>query len=343
MPLTQDASRNQQRMGLTHVGIICNIPAVQRLLPQVLIVPSRYLLLRDLPAVRAAMPPTISVVRAKSKWISKAVMVWIVRLLAWTLRPLRRKYHVALLMDVLGIHIDTSVTDAAREAGIDLLYVPALLTWLSQPCDTHAFSLYKRHLRRLFLSFRSRGGLGLPTVVEWLLLIRDTIVSFLNVRPWMRAFIEDGFSRDQAGVSDYIRSHLPPGYALPLPSTPPSDAQLRLVFPKTRINLNFAAFRTPPAKASLPLPASSSGALPLPLPPPVPPPNVRRFALCCESAHTASLAKPAMPIMIAKAKAVHGPKAKSRVGVPRAKFAAQVAAGSSRVLPKAPVRARRSS
>ena len=216
-------------------------------------------------------------------------MVWIVRLLAWTLRPLRRQYRVALLMDVLGIHIDTSVTDAAREADVDLLYVPALLTWLSQPCDTHALSLYTRHLRRLFLLFRSRQGLGVPTVVEWLLMIRDTIVSFVNQRPWMRAFIEDGFSRDQAGVSDYIRSHLPPGYALPLPSTLPTDDQLRIIFPNTRINLNFAAFRAPPAKAPLPLPASSSGALPLPLPPPVAPPIVPRFALCCESAHTLRL------------------------------------------------------
>ena len=248
MPLTQEASRNQQRMGLTHVGIICNIPAVQRLLPQVLIVPSRYLLLRDLPAVRAAMPPTISVVRAKSKWISKPIMVWIVRLLAWTLRPLRRRYRVALLMDVLGIHIDTAVTDAATDADIDLLFVPALLTWLSQPCDTHAFSLYKRHLRGLFLSFRSSHGLGMPTVLQWLLMIRDTIVLFLNERPWMRAFIEDGFSRGQEGVSDYILAHLPKAYALPAPSTVPTDDHLRLIFPKTRINLNFAAFRAPPPK-----------------------------------------------------------------------------------------------
>ena len=270
-------------------------------------------------------------------------MVWIVRLLAWTLRSLRRQYRVALLMDVLGIHIDTSVLDAMREADIDSLYVPALLTWLSQPCDTHAYSLYKRHLRRLFLSFRSRHGLGMPTVVEWLLMIRDTIVSFMNERPWMRAFIEDGFSRDQAGVSDYIRSHLPPGYALPLPSTSPTDDQLRIIFPKTRINLNFAAFRAPPAKAPLPLPASSSGALPLPLPPLVPRLVVPSLASCCGPAHTASLAKPAMPIMKAKAKAVHGPKAKSRVGVPKAKFAVQGPSGSSSAVPKAPVRASHSS
>ena len=128
MPLTQAASRNQLRMGLTHVGIICNIPAVQKLLPQVLIVPSRYLLVRDLPAVRAAMPSTISVIRAKSTWISKHIMVWIVRLLAWTLRSLRRQYRVALLMDVLGIHIDTLVTDAAKDADIDLIFVPSHLS-----------------------------------------------------------------------------------------------------------------------------------------------------------------------------------------------------------------------
>ena len=129
------------------------------------------------------MPSTISVIQAKSKWISKQTMVWIVRLLAWALRSLRRQYRVALLMDVLGIHIDIAVTDAAREADIDLLFVPALMTWLTQPCDTHAFSLYKRHLRWLFLSFRSSHGLGMPTVVDWLLMIRDTIVLFINGRP----------------------------------------------------------------------------------------------------------------------------------------------------------------
>lgn len=137
MPLTQEASRQKQRMGLTHVGIICNIPEIQRLLPQVLIVPSGQLLVRDLPAVRAAMPPTIPVLRAKTKWISKAIMVYIVRLLAWTLRPWRQRYRVVLLMDVLGIHMDTVVTDAARDAHFDLLFIPAQLTWLLQPCDTH--------------------------------------------------------------------------------------------------------------------------------------------------------------------------------------------------------------
>ena len=48
IPLAQDGPRSHLRMGLTHVALVCNVPAMQRLLPQVLIVPSRYSLLRDL-------------------------------------------------------------------------------------------------------------------------------------------------------------------------------------------------------------------------------------------------------------------------------------------------------
>ena len=46
-PPTQRATRMQLRMGLTHVGIICDNVEVQPLLPQVLIVPDNVLKKRD--------------------------------------------------------------------------------------------------------------------------------------------------------------------------------------------------------------------------------------------------------------------------------------------------------
>ena len=36
-PLSQPASRSQLRTGLTHVGLLCDVPSAQRLLPQMLI------------------------------------------------------------------------------------------------------------------------------------------------------------------------------------------------------------------------------------------------------------------------------------------------------------------
>ena len=334
LPLAQDCSRSQLRMGLTHVALVCNVPAIQRLLPQVLIVPTKYLLKRDLPEVLAGMPDIIYVIRAKSKWITKDIMVYVVRLIAWTIRGHRSKYIVALLMDVLGIHLDPLVTDATRAANIEVCFVPALLTWLGQPLDTHVFSLYKRHLRAMFLHLRSIQGLGMPSVVDWLFCIRDTIVLFMNERPWMGAFREDGFSRGQSGISKYIKKHLPVAFVLPLPSIEPSDEQLRSIFPKTRRNLQLAPFRCPVPKTFAALPASSSH---LPLPPaPVPKTKAPLLLVLFESSHTAAMAKPAMPSMKAKAKAK--PKGKGIVGlsVPKSRNRARAKSTPAVAVSKAP-------
>ena len=334
VPLSQDCSRTHQRMGLTHVALLCNVPAVQRLLPQILIVPTRYLLQRDMPAVLAGMPDIIYIIRAKSKWISKEIMVYVVRLLAWSLRGLRNKYMIALLMDVLGIHLDPLTTDATRAANIHVCFVPGLLTWMAQPLDTHVFSIYKRHLRRLFLHLRSTGGLGMPSVVDWLFIVRDTILHVMNGRPWMHAFREDGFARDQAGISEYIKKHLPKSYALPAPNHEPSDAELRRVFPKTRVHLHLAPFRPPVAKTPLPLPPSSSH-LPLPLPPAAVP-KAPLLHLLFESAHTAALAKPSMPVLKAPPKAKALGKAKAIVARAKFKSSARAKSLSGKASPKAP-------
>jgi hypothetical protein len=275
------------------------------------------------------MPENIYILRAMSKWMSKVICVWIVRLLGWYLREERTAYRIVLLMDVLGIHFDPGVIDAAAAVGIDLLFVPASLTWLLQPLDTHVFSLYKRRLRRLFLRRRCGPGIAMPSVRDWLEMIRDTIVLYMNERPWMNAFSDNGFSRDQRGLSVYISSHLPRDFLLPVPSLEPSEHQLRVVFPKTRTKLNVFAFRPKAKPMPMALPASSSH---LPLPAPLPVPKHPMLSLTFETSYTASTAKPAMPILSARAKAVAGVKPKAKVAAPKRVRVAQ----AKRVPPKAP-------
>ena len=253
LPLTQAASRKHLRMGLTHVGIVCDSRAAQKLLPQVLIVPSKHLTLRDLRATKPLMPPNIYILRRESKWISTEIVVWIIYLIHACLRRFRPTHTLVLLMDVLAQHFHPSVLAAAEACGIKLFFVPAKLTWLLQPCDTHTFSLYKRQLRKLFLRWRSRNGVAMPGVSDWLLMIRDVIVDFMNERSWANAFKEDGFGDNQADLSKYIRSHLPFNSVLPVPTAIPSTDSLRLVFPKTRTTINVEYFRgllgAPPPKA----------------------------------------------------------------------------------------------
>ena len=45
-----------------------------------------------------------------------------------------------LLMDCARQHIQQSVFEAAARLGVRLVWIPAELRWLLQPCDAHVFS-----------------------------------------------------------------------------------------------------------------------------------------------------------------------------------------------------------
>ena len=103
-PPTQRATRMQLRMGLTHVGIICDNVEVQPLLPQVLIVPDNVLKKRDVPLAKALMPDNVDTLRRHTKWVTADILIWIMRLTQWSLRAVRHTYHIIFLMDVLAQH-----------------------------------------------------------------------------------------------------------------------------------------------------------------------------------------------------------------------------------------------
>ena len=147
-PLSQPASRNQLRMGLTHVGLICDEPLVQPLLPQVLIASDSVLTMIVWRAILPLLPNWMYVIRMPSKWITADCLVWIINLIGWSLRAVAHLYDIVLSMDVLGLHYVAKVIAAARANRIRLHFIPGKLTWLLQPLDTHGFSLYKRYLNK---------------------------------------------------------------------------------------------------------------------------------------------------------------------------------------------------
>ena len=147
-PLSQPASRNQLRMGLTHVGLICDEPLVQPLLPQVLIASDSVLTMTVWRAIMPLLPNWMYLIRMPSKWITQDCLVWIINLIGWSLRAVAHLYDIVLSMDVLGLHYVAKVIAAARANRIRLHFIPGKLTWLLQPLDTHGFSLYKRYLNK---------------------------------------------------------------------------------------------------------------------------------------------------------------------------------------------------
>lgn len=103
-PLSQPASRSQLRTGLTHVGLLCDVPCVQRLLPQVLIAADKVLPMTVWRAVVPLLPSWMYIIRMPSKWVTVDCLIWILNLIAWSLRAVKHLYDIVLQMDVLAQH-----------------------------------------------------------------------------------------------------------------------------------------------------------------------------------------------------------------------------------------------
>jgi len=64
------------------------------------------------------------------------------------LRKLGCALPVVLLLDAAPVHLSQRILQIAGDNGIQLAYIPARLTWLLQPLDTHAFANLKRRIRK---------------------------------------------------------------------------------------------------------------------------------------------------------------------------------------------------
>ena len=130
---------------------------------------------RDHRVIQAALPPRQHLLRQKSKWITKDVLCFIIRTIAWNLRDMMPASEVVLLLDCLSLHVNEEVLLVARDAKIHIVLVPARLTWILQPLDVYVFALFKRFLRSVLLRPRVQQPSTLPSSFQWIMAIPRTI------------------------------------------------------------------------------------------------------------------------------------------------------------------------
>ena len=165
--LAHAAPRAVRRRCFTHVAMICDVTEVQPRLPQVLIGNQKTGQAGALEALRAAAPANARLLRRRIAWNSEVVCAWVIRCLGVTLAPYRARSQPVLLLDAARIHFTRSVLRACQGAGIWVVGVPASLTWLLQPLDTHGFQRYTAHMQRKYLetcaSATATGALPIET------------------------------------------------------------------------------------------------------------------------------------------------------------------------------------
>jgi len=262
----QPVSRASRRTYLTHVAFICDTPSYQKYLPQVVVGNEHTFLVRDFARLKGRCPSHFKLVRQKGAWNNASLMCEILERLRVALAPFAAKVQPILLMDVASMHWAPVVMNRCRNKGIWPMPVPAKLTWLLQPCDTHMFARYKLHVQKAYQNRQAEaaaaGALDVERLLDCIYEADEHVVG--DIVGWKQAFQEDGFGAKQVRLSDSRKRHLQLEAAPEVGDSQPSLDQVKLCFPKRmRPPLVSQLFCCSALRAPV-LPAAKVAALPLP-------------------------------------------------------------------------------
>ena len=237
---------------MTHVGLICDRSDIQPVLPQFLIINERTAPNTAMPALRAACPANVRILRQRSAWTNAITTAFVIRALGIALRPFLPALQPILLMDALRAHWHPLVLFACRAAGVWPLCVPASLTWLLQPLDTHVFKRYKAYLRQQYAEVQGELEVSDLDFAAFLQCVYQTIRHILQGNRWASAFSGVGFGNAQASLERFVRRNTGvSSEPLALSSARPSNEEIASVF-DSRYRPNFEdLWRTlvPPVRA----------------------------------------------------------------------------------------------
>ena len=248
----QRAPRAKRRCCLTHVGLICDRPDLQPLLPQVIIGNERTFPKASFAALQAACPPNVVLVRQKSAWNDKVLCANIVHRLGAALKDHIDGLQPILLLDAVRLRTAPKVLSACAKWNIWPVIVPAKMTWLLQPLDTSAFQGYKAYLRNSYQRARAASPIGDVSISGFLQCLYDTIRHTLQGKSWPLAFDRADFSPRQTELSEFVKRQLLVEQPVEIGSGRPTEEQLRCCFP-ARATIPVAALFKPLERPVAPL------------------------------------------------------------------------------------------
>ena len=261
-------SRRDTHGHLTLVGLVTATAELQQYLPQLLLPKDANLSVAERAAF-AAVPAPLEWFRGSAGWVTAANFPAILTRIRRAVHGRRPRCVIVLVLDCAPQHLADNIINHARRLRIVLLYVPARLTWLLQPLDTHVFALLKRRLHALQLDARGDSVDGVLHGTEWLGLLCQAVQEVMARANWSAAFAGNGVSAGPATMRGRVLEFL--SATLPLPLRAPTHAEVLEVIGGRRPLLPAKLLALPTQLAAL------GGAARVPIgrrlpPPPLPPP-----------------------------------------------------------------------
>ena len=249
---------------------MCSDPEVQCSLPQFIIGNEHSIPAHRVAELQSVCPDNVHVWRLPSSWVKGSSCRAMLSLLADALEPFAAKYQAILAFDAYKAHFNIAVWSTWAKRGLWPLCIPAKLTWLLQPLDTHGFAAFKKLVAQLFHDKRLYGADGFDGLKTLVVSVASAVTDLMAKKSWAPSFAGNGLSMKQGKVRKTITTFLDLRRPLVVSSEKPSKAQLQLCFPRNMGVPESALFRplSQPGEHCVGAAASSSG-LPaiVPLPP----------------------------------------------------------------------------
>jgi hypothetical protein len=198
--------------------------------PQILVVNNHIVAEQQHQIMLASLPRNIMLLRRHTASMTSELMTRELVVLKNSLAPFLDTHQIFMTADAYRAHVANEVWQQCARNNILYRVVPAKLTWVLHPCDTHVFVTYKHRLQTVCQGFAvdsANGKLSLDVLVRG---VCQCIVEILEGLSWEKAFGEDtGLIGTQADISQRVRSKLSFEHTPDVGSDLPTLAQLQNV------------------------------------------------------------------------------------------------------------------
>ncbi len=108
------------------------------------------------------------------------------------IRAIRPNAEIVMVFDVASPHVTREVFMHLNRLNLHTLLVPAGMTWLLQPLDTHVFSTLKRSLHDRQTRGRAASPLGILPSCSWIRIAGEAVKEVLVDRDWTHSLRGNG-------------------------------------------------------------------------------------------------------------------------------------------------------
>ena len=194
------AQLGDRRNNITYIASICSDATVGQLLPQILLGNVRRFARKWTEQAVSEVSGNVLLWREQSAWNNRFLMQKYICLLADSLGDYLQTCNVILVVDMAPCHVHPAVFARARRKGIRMLLIPAGLTGVLQPLDTHVFRQFRRRLEALWLDGKRDHEDGQVSFLAWLRLLNEAIQAVVVGKDWKVACQQTGHSAGQTLV-----------------------------------------------------------------------------------------------------------------------------------------------